>query len=197
MSTDYVQLADIDEAQLGVDIDNIGGVVAEVIYGYYDEVATWPDKPSASGEATAMTLEDAGYWDGDVVMKAGKKAFKMAFTDDTGDLSITDQGETGGESCKYELSLIRAKMTPVMFGFENATRGRRIFLIVKDRNGYTYLMGDKLTPARKVTGDASTTGKVASERNQLSLKFAYDCPRKLMYKGDTTTLLTAAAVGGG
>ena len=195
MAQNCIQLADIDEAQLCADLDNVGGVIQELIYGYWDEVATWPDLPAPTANA-AMTFEEAGAWDGDVVMKAGSKAQKLVFTDETGELTLTDQGETGGESCKYELSVIRAKMTKQLFGFENAIRGRRIFIISKDKNGNAYLMGDKLTACRKVVADASTTGKAASERNQLPLKFAYDCPRKLMYTGDTTALLTAAAVGG-
>ena len=142
-----------------------------------------------------MTFEEAGEWDGDLVMKAGCKAQKFVFTEETGELSLTDQGETGGESCKYELSVIRAKMTKQLFGFENAIRGRHIFIITKDKNGNAYLMGDRLTACRKVVADASTTGKAASERNQLPLQSAYDCPSKLMYTGDTTELLTAVAAG--
>lgn len=191
MNKCFIQLADIDEAQLGADTDNVGGIVHKFIYGYWDEVATWPDKPS-SDDKDSLTLEEAGFLEGDVVMKAGKRAYEFAFTDDSGEVSITDQGELGGESCRYELTVGRAKMTPTVMGFENAVRGRRMFFIAKDRNGYCYLLGDKLVPARKITGDASTTGKAASELNQTPLKFAYDAPRKLMYKGDTTALLTAA-----
>ncbi|MGL4852745.1 MAG: hypothetical protein ACRC3Z_08905 [Phocaeicola sp.] len=191
MAGKCIQLADIDEAQLCADLDNVGGVVQDFIYGYWDEVATWPDLPKPAGE-DGMSMLEAGEWDGDLAMKAGCKAHKFVFTDETGELTITDQGETGGESCKFEFSLIRAKMSAQIFGFENAIRGRRIFIISRDKNGNAYLMGDKLTAARKVVADASTTGKAASERNQLPLKFAYDCPRKLMYTGDTTKLLTAA-----
>ena len=46
-------------------------------------------------------------------------------------------------------------------GFESAVRARRMFFIAKDRNGYCYLLGDKLVPARKITGDASTTMPVS------------------------------------
>ena len=138
-----------------------------------------------------MAVADAGEWDGDLVMKAGCKAQTVVFTDETGELTSKDQGETGGESCKDKLSLIRAKLTQQLFGFENAIRGRRIFLITKDKNGNAYLLGDKLTACRKVVSDASTTGKAASERNQLPSKSAYDCPRKLMYAGDLIAHFTA------
>ena len=75
------QLADIDEAQLGADIDNVGGIVHKFIYGYWDEVATWPDKPS-SEDKDSLTLEEAGLLEGDVVMKAGTRAYECACTDD-------------------------------------------------------------------------------------------------------------------
>ena len=62
-----------------------------MIYGYWDEVATWPDLPAPTANA-AMTFEEAGAWDGDVVMKAGCKAPKLVFTDETGELTLTDHG---------------------------------------------------------------------------------------------------------
>ena len=111
--------------------------------------------------------------------------------------TITDQGETGGESCLYELNITRAKMSQVIFGFENATRGRRLGLIVTDKNGNRYLLGDKLNAARRVAADASTTGKVGTDLNKSALKFTYACPRKLMYTGDVENILKIAGATAG
>lgn len=191
MSKKCIELADIDELVSCQDIDNLAGIVQEVIYFYWEDVATWPDLPTPSDDGT-MSLEEAGAWDGDVVMKEGCRAYKLVFTEDSGELTITDQGETGGESCRYELTVTRAKMSKVIFGFENATRGRRLGLIVTDKNGSCYLFGDKLNAAHKVAADASTTGKSGTELNKTPLKFGYDCPRKLMYTGDVTNILTVA-----
>lgn len=192
MAKKCIELADIDEAVSCADLDNLAGVVQSLVYGYWEDVASWPDMPAPSGEAAAMSFAEAGAWDGDLVMKAGCRAYQLVFTDESGELTISDQGETGGESCKYELAITRAKMSQVIFGFENATRGRRLFLIVTDKNGNRYLMGDKLNAARKVAADASTTGKVGTDLNKIPLKFDYSCPRKLMYTGDVEKILQVA-----
>ncbi len=192
MAKKCIELADIDEAVSCADLDNLAGVVQSLIYGYWEDVASWPDLPEPTGEAAAMSLVEAGAWDGDLIMKAGCRAYQLVFTDESGELTISDQGETGGESCKYELSITRAKMSQVIFGFENATRGRRMFLIVTDKNGNRYLMGDKLNAAKKVAADASTTGKVGTDLNKIPLKFNYSCARKLMYTGDVENILKVA-----
>ena len=188
----YVELADIDEAISCQDLDNLAGTIQELIYFYWNDVDSWPDLPAPSTEDGTMSFEEAGAWDGDVVMKAGTCAHKLVFTDDSGELTITDQGETGGESCLYELNITRAKMSKVIFGFENATRGRRLGLIVTDKNGERYLFGDKLNAARRVAADASTTGKVGTDLNKVPMKFTYACPRKLMYTGDVENILKVA-----
>lgn len=196
MTKNCVALADIDESVACADLDNLAGVVQELIYFYWNDVDSWPDLPAPAEADGTMTFEQAGAWDGDVVMKSGVRAYKLVFTDDSGELTITDQGEQGGESCLLELNITRAKMSQVIFGFENATRGRRLGLIVTDKNGNRYLMGDKLNAARRVAADASTTGKVGADMNKTPLKFTYTCPRKLMYTGDVTNILTVAEAAG-
>ena len=191
-----VELSDIDEAISCQDLDNLAGTVQELIYFYWNDVDSWPDLPAPSTEDGTMSLEEAGAWDGDVVMKAGTCAHKLVFTDDSGELTITDQGEVGGESCLYELNITRAKMSKVIFGFENATRGRRLGLIVTDKNGERYLFGDKLNAARRVAADASTTGKAGTDLNKVPMKFTYACPRKLMYTGDVENILKVAGAEG-
>lgn len=197
MSKKCVELANIDEAIACADLDNLAGVVQELIFFYWNDVATWPDLPAPTGEAGSMTFEQAGAWDGDVVMKEGTCAYKLVFTDNSGELTITDQGETGGESCLFELNITRTKMSQVIFGFENATRGRRLGLIVTDKNGQRYLMGDKLNAARRAAADATTTGKVGTDLNKVPMKFTYECPRKLMYTGDVENILKVAGAAAG
>ncbi len=185
-----VTLADIDEAISCAELDNLAGVVQEIIYGYWDDVATFPDLPSPTDSSGQMSFEEAGQWDGDIVMKTGKYAYRLLGTENTAVLTLTDQGSAGGESVRYQLDVERAKMGAVIFGFENATRGRRLFMIVTDKNGVKYLLGDSLNAARRVAADASTTGASGeSDVNRVPLRFQYDCPRKLVYTGDTAGLL--------
>lgn len=186
-----IALADIDEAVSCADIDNQGGIIQEIAFGYWDDVASWPEYPAPESNSE-MAFAAAGAWDGDLVMKTGKAMHKIVATDETGVLTITDQGETGGESCLYQLDFSRAKMNAVLFGFENAMRGRRLVFLVTDKNGVTYLMGDKLNAAKKVAGDASTTGTAVTDKNNVPLRFTYTCPRKLVYTGDMENIFTAS-----
>lgn len=185
-----ITLADIDEGLSCADLDNVGGVVSTIIFGYWDDVATWPDLPAPSSTSTSMDLATAGAWDGDVTMKTGTRAYSIAVTDETAQLTLTDQGEKGAQNVLCELTFSRSKMSEVIFGFENACRGRRMFFIVTDRNGKHYLMGDKVNAAVKVAGDAATTGSKSDENNRTNIKFQYVCPRKLIYKGDVENILT-------
>lgn len=191
-----ISLADIDEAVSCADMDNLAGVIQQIVYGYWDDVATWPDLPAPSGESGQMSFDEAGKWDGNITMKTGKYAYKLVVKDGSGEFTMTDQGETGGESVRYQLDVERTKMNSVIFGFANATRNRRLFLLVTDRNGVTYLMGDKLNAARRVAADAATTGRSTdSDVNKTPLRFQYDCPRNLVYTGDPAALLEGATAG--
>lgn len=187
-----VNLANIDSAVSCADYDNLAGIVAEIIYGYHEDVASWPSLPAGS-ENSPLSLADAGKWDGDVVMKTGTCAYKLAFTDGTGHFDMTDQGEAGAESVLCQLDIIRSKVSDVILGFMNATRGRKMFFIVTDKNGNSYLMGDELNAAMRVAADATTTGTAATDRNGAPLRFQYNCPRNLIYDGDKTNILTASS----
>lgn len=188
------ELADIDPALECDAQDNMGGVVESVIFGYHNEVATWPDLPVV--KETAMTLDEAGALSGDVVMANGSKAYKFAFTDNTGSFTIKPQGETGGESFLMELTMVSARIRKKILGFMNATKGRKLFFIVEDNNGVKYLMGDRRRGAILASdSDGASTGTGATERNQTSLKFQYNAPRALVYEGDCENILTAAAGG--
>lgn len=189
-NTNCIALDDINE-QLDCDnMDNMGGIVPTVIYGFHDEVATWPDYPKKVSEP--LTLDKAGELEGDLTMVSGKKAFKFDFLDEVAEFKITDQGEPGGESFLMDLTLIVAKMRAKIFGFENATKGRRMFFIVTDNNGTSYLMGDKRRGAVRASGDGSTTGANSAARNQTTLHYTFTTPRKCVYKGDKEKILVAA-----
>lgn len=186
-----IALATIAAAANCVDTDNRAGIVDRILFGYAEEVGTWPTLPNGT-ENAPMTLAQAGAWNGDLAMENGCQLYELNFTDETGELKITDQGEKGGKSFLYELDITRAKMNAVMFGFENAVKDRNLVLLVRDRNGVWYLMGDEMAPAMKVDGDGSTTGKAGTDQNRTSIKFQYSCPRKLIYTGNTDSLLVAA-----
>ncbi len=185
-----VNLADIDANVACAEFDNLAGIIDDVIYGYWDDVASWPTLPEGT-ENSPLTLAAAGKWVGNVVMKPGTRAYKLRMTDQTGVLTMTDQGDVGGESVQYQLDFVRSKISETILGFMNATRGRKLFFIVTDKNGKKYLLGDSLNGAVKVAGDAATTGTVPTDRNGVPLRFTYACPRNLVYDGDVVNILTA------
>ena len=190
-TTRCFELSDIDLALSCAEQDNMGGIAPSVIFGYHEDVATWPTRPG--GTATSpLTLDAAGALVGDLVMKTGARAYRFEFTDDTGSFTIKPQGEAGGESFVSELNITAAKIRKKILGFMNAVKGRKIFVLVQDNNGQWYLMGDKDHGARMAAdSDGSTTGAAYTERNQTSLRFQYNSPRAFVYEGDTENLLTA------
>ena len=56
MAKKCIELSDIDEAVLCADLDNLAGVVQSLVYGYWEDVASWPDMPAPSGEDAAMSF---------------------------------------------------------------------------------------------------------------------------------------------
>ena len=186
-----ISLSSISTAANCVDTDNRAGLVDFVLIGFANEVGTWPTMPYGN-EQNPLSLEQAGKWNGDLAMKNGCQLYKLAFTDETGEFKITFQGENGSKSYLYELDLTRAKMTPEMFGLENAVKEQKLVILVRDRNGFWYLMGDQIVPAKMTDGDGSTTGKTGTELNRSALKFQYTCTRKLVYAGEVDSLIKPA-----
>lgn len=190
-----IALDDIDEGMDCNNIGNQGGIVPSVIYGYHADVAVWPDYPVKTAEP--LTLDQAGTLTGDLVMKEGCRAYKMEFTDNLAEFKMTDQGEAGSESTLMDLNIISPKMRKKVFGFQNATKGRKMFFIVTDNNGTCYLMGDKRRGAQQASGDGSTTGTDGSTRNQTSLHYTFTAPLKCVYEGDTEDILTVKNAAAG
>lgn len=175
---------------------NVAGIVPELIYGYHEDVLTWPTEPAPTvvGEVTTpLTMAAAGALVGDLIMKTGTKAFKMEFTDDAGQFAITTVGEKDGISVEETLDIVKAKIQKTILGFQNAAANRKMFFIVQDENGTYYLMGNKKRGASMVSGgDGAKTGSTSSDRNQVSLQFKYKCAHALTYEGDTSDILIPA-----
>ncbi len=175
-------LADLEPAIGCAELDNRGGIVSEMLVGFMDDMLACGGMPYSP--VRSLSLKDNGTLASPPIWKAGTRPYRLSFTDETGTFSITPQGEAGGESYLYQLDIIRAKMGAEIFGFENALRGRDLVIIVKDKNGTRYLMGDSRTPARMVSTDASTTGTAVTDRNQSVLRFQFSSPRKLVIGDD-------------
>lgn len=185
-----ITLNDIDH-DLGLD-GNMAGIVPRLVYGYVSDVATWPEEPEPP-VAGDFTMELAGKLVGDIVMKPGKRAFGLDFTEDVGSVKIAPVGEIDGEHWEYTLSIIKAKIQAKILGFANASQARKMFFIAQDENGMAYLLGNKRRAPKLATGgDGATTGTTSGDRNQISMEWKYRAGKALVYDGLIEELLTPA-----
>lgn len=188
-----ITLSSISAAQNCVDYDNRGGVISKILLAYHDDVATFPELPSASGE-TGMTLAAAGAWSGTLAMKTGKAMVEINFLEGEGELRISVSGDRGARTAHYELEIIRSKINAETLGLLNACKDAPLIIIATDANGNNYLLGDKLVPCYMVEGDGAKSGRARTDRNQTTINFEYYGQRFLLYSG-TTASLTAPAGG--
>jgi hypothetical protein len=191
MAKKCINLDDLDH---GLDCTgNVSGIAPKLIYGYYEDVAVWPDEPLPADSDSPLSLEESATLEGDVVMKQGTRGFSLEFTEDTGSLTINPVGEPDGGQMEYTLTLIKARLAKKILGFMNAALGRKMFFIVQDENGVYYLMGNKRRGCTYVTGgDGATTGTTSSDRNQASLQFKFRAGRAFVYEGDVEDILEVA-----
>ncbi|GAB6122296.1 hypothetical protein [Dysgonomonas termitidis] len=189
-----IELEDVDQ-NLGCNGGNAGGISTRVIYGYWDDVAAWPDEPAPASPTVPLPLDEAGALVGDLVMKPGTRAFYFDMTEDAGNFTVTTEGEVDGMSVIYTLNIVKAKLSKTVFGFINAALNRKMFFIVQDMNDVEYLMGGKKRGCSYVPGgDGAVTGTAASDRNQTTLQFTYRAGKALVYEGETEGLLTLVPV---
>ena len=181
-----ITLLDIDEQSMNCsDQDNMGGIVPRVIFGYHEDVDTWP----ATAIVGSPTMEQAGVEGADLVMAVGKRAFYFEFTDEMGSFSIAPQGEKGSISFLHTLTIVNKRIRKLILGFLNAVKNRKMFFIVQDSNGTCYLMGDSRRGAMLVAGDGAVTGTASTDSNQVTAVFEYVSPKAKIYEGETDQLL--------
>lgn len=168
--------------------ENMGGLAQTVIFGLWEDVAAWPTPPAAPA-----TVEAYGEWVGDVVMKAGKKAFTFYSTDDTSALDTKLVGETDGLSFEVTLDVFNPGLKKKLLGFIAAAKNENLFLIAQDNEGQYYLLGDSQRAAKMIPGGAIGTGTKTADRKGANLKFVFktNCPR--IYIGDVSGLIEIAS----
>jgi len=166
---------------------NMGGLKQLVYFGLWDDVSSWPTKPS-----NPATLEENAELTGDITMKAGKRMFSMYITDDTGEFQIESVGEIDGKSYVCHLNLFHPGLQKKILGFINAIKNENLFFIVPDAEGQYYIMGDELRPAVfSGSPEGNGTGKATSDRKGMSCEFIYKTNGVYIYTGNVP--LTDAA----
>jgi hypothetical protein len=168
--------------------ENMGGLAQTVIFGLWDDVASWPTEPVAPA-----TVEEYGEWVGDIVMKAGKKAFTFYSTDDTSELKMDQVGEIDGMSFEMKLSIFNPGLKKKLLGFVSAVKNENLFLIAQDNEGQYYLLGDSRRAAKMIPGEGMGTGKASADRKGANLTFTFKTNTPRVYIGDVSGLLEVAS----
>ena len=166
----------------------MGGTTQSVIFGLWDDVAAWPTAPVAPADVEANAA-----WVGDVVMKAGKKAFTFYTTDDTSELKFTPVGEPDCKSFEQILSVFHPGLRKKILGFLSAVKNEKLFLIPQNSDGQYFLLGDSLRPAFFRSGEAGT-GKKTSDSKGVTMEFVHKTNTLREYVGDVTTLISSGSV---
>lgn len=159
--------------------NNMGGIAQKVYFGFWEDVATWPTKPTAPA-----TVEDAATLTGDLTMKTGKRMFELYITDDTGEFNIESVGEVDGKSFVEHLLFFHPGLQKKILGFINAAKNDNLVFIVTDAEGQMYLMGDSMRPAvYQGSPDGNGTGKETAARKGMSAEFTYKTNSVYVYAG--------------
>jgi hypothetical protein len=168
--------------------ENMGGLMQDLIFGLWDDVAAWPTAPVAPADVEANAV-----WVGDVVMKAGKRAFSFYSTDDTSELKFPLVGETDGKSFEQVLSVFHPGLRKKILGFVAAAKNEKLFFIARNSDGQYFLLGDSLRPAFVRSGEMGT-GKATADRKGATLEIVHKTNTVREYAGDVTTLISTGSV---
>lgn len=168
--------------------ENMGGLAQTIIFGLWDDVASWPTAP-----VSPATIEAYAEWVGDLVLKAGKKAFTFYSTDDTSELQINQVGEVDGISFEMVLNVFNPGLKKKLLGFIAAAKNENLFLIAQDMEGQYFLLGDAKRAAKMIPGDGIGTGKKTEDRKGANLRFRFSTNVPRIYIGDVAGLLEVAS----
>lgn len=166
---------------------NLGGIAQKVYFGLWDDVATWPTEPLAPA-----TLEEAGVFTGELLMKAGKRMFELYTTEDVAKLEIKPIGEEGGKGFELTLNVFSPGLAKKIFGFINAAKNEDLVLVAPDNNGEQYMLGNELRSAKMTGGDGTGTGSTTEGRRGVAMSFTFHAANLYTYEGAIPLAIAAS-----
>lgn len=168
----------------------LGGMVTEFLFGYKDDVQTWPAKKAANlREHLADHIETVA--GSNLVMKNGKRMFRIQVKKGSAELKYELQGESGAKSFKITLETNIPGFRSVVLGFMTATANQELVLLAKTRSGEWHLIGDEDEGVEYDSGTANS-GKTGTDANGADVTFATECAAPTVYKGDIESLKTVS-----
>lgn len=166
----------------------LGGMVTEFLFGYKDDVQTWPAKQAANlREHLADHIETVA--GSNLVMKNGKRMFRIQVKKGSVELKYELQGESGAKSFKTTLETNIPGFRSVILGFMTATANQELVLLAKTRSGEWHLLGNEDEGVEYDSGTANS-GKTGTDANGADVVFATECAAPTVYKGDIESLKT-------
>jgi hypothetical protein len=174
---------------LGVNLANIlkftggnnqGGTGTLFKYFLHDDVASWP-----TFNSTALT--DLVTCIGNVTMKANKYMWSLYGTQDACELKIDPVGDIDCVSFKFTLTIFQPKLQKEMLGFMSGMKNESLGMIVRDREGQKYLLGDAILPVKMVPGSSGGTGMKTEDKKGMNLQFEWYGNKIQIYEGTETS----------
>lgn len=164
------------------------GVVTEFLYGFKDDVQTFPSKVSAAlRQKLADHIEtEPG---SNMVMKPGKRMFRVVAKKDNVELKYELQGESGARSFKCSLECNIPGFRSQLLGFLAATKNDEIIVLAKTRTGEWHLLGDA-DEGVEFESASATTGKAGTDANGADVILSTSVDAPTVYMGDIDSLLT-------
>lgn len=166
----------------------LGGMVTEFLYGYKSDVQTWPQKQSAALR-TGLVDHVETVNGSNMVMKPGKRMFRIQVKKGSAELKYEVQGESGAKSFKASLESNIPGFRSAILGFMTATINQELVVLAKTRAGEWHLLGDEDEGVEYDSGTANS-GKTGTDANGADVTFATECAAPTIYKGDIDSLLT-------
>lgn len=168
----------------------LGGMVTEFLFGYKDDVLNWPAKQAANlREHLVDHIETVA--GSNLVMKNGKRMFRIQVKKGSAELKYELQGESGAKSFKTTLETNIPGFRPAILGFMTATANQELVLLAKTRSGEWHLLGNEDEGVEYDSGTANS-GKTGTDANGADVTFATECAAPTVYKGDIESLKTVS-----
>lgn len=168
--------------------------VKKILYASHDDVLTWPEK--VPFEAREQLADHVNTTQGNLVMKSGKRFYKIEAKRDSAEVSYVGEGDPGSRSLKEALEVYHPGFRAALLGFGSATLNRPMVFLVLTKTGDYMLLGDKDEGLDNETFD-SRTGKAPGDPNGANIIFSRTgVNAATIYKGDVDQLLNAGSGSG-
>lgn len=154
-----IQCLDLYDIEYASGQDNTGGMTQTFYFAYAEDILTWP---TYSSKSVAADEDELMNYEGNFIMKPGKKFYKGYCTQDTGEVRWEAQGGIDGKSFKHMFELFRPSSDAKTLAFLDLVKNANLVLIGRDRDGNWRVVGSEFMSAKLESG-SGTTGKTAED----------------------------------